>query len=157
MIEEKERLSDITTITDLKSANVRVKQLENLLEMYIDEKNKAFNKTQPKAKTFKFDIVSGGNKEDSNIQYLIKIEKLTNIITDVNETIFTLRRYIEAELKLLGEYEPLERKIIELRDKHNMKWKDIAQATYFSERHCQRIYDKYNKRKIIEDVVKMSN
>ena len=154
---EANTLLDITTIVDLKSANIRVKQLENLLEMYIEEKNKAFNKMQPKSVNLNCELVDGGIREDKYINYLIKVDQLTNIITEINEVIFLLRKYIEKELTILGEYEPLERKIMELRDKENKKWKDIAEATYFSERHCQRIYDKYSKRKIIEDVAKMSS
>ena len=72
--------------------------------------------------------------------------ELTNDIDLIYKQIYSLQDWIEGKLELIGELKPLEKKIILLREEQNMIWRDIAEATSYSERQAQRIYDKYYKR-----------
>jgi archaellum component FlaC len=99
-------------------------------------------------------LTQGGKIPDKYAELDKMIDEIEPKILNMEDEIRILRKFIEESLKIIGEYEPLEKKIIELRDEKKLKWKDIAEATYYSERQCQRIYDKYNIR--TKDVASMS-
>ena len=90
----------------------------------------------------------GGKRENRYDNYVASVEELelTNDIDLIYKQIYSLQDWIEGKLELIGELKPLEKKIILLREEQNMIWRDIAEATSYSERQAQRIYDKYYKR-----------
>lgn len=132
---------------DLREAKKLLKRFENQLEYWKNEKEIAFNMTQPKATTFDTERVVGGTPSNQNDTYLIKLEKIDRKINVLQKRIKNLMLYIENEMKIIGEYEPIEAKIIMLREEKHLKWYHIAEATGYSERQAQRIYDKYLDRK----------
>ena len=136
---------------DIREAKRLLKRFENQLEYWKNEREIAFEETQPSAANLDKEKVSGGIAPNTNDIYVIKLEKIDAKIAVLNKRIRNLILYIENEMKVIGEYDPIEAKIIMLRDERHMKWCLIAEAVNYSERHCRRIYDKYKWNK------KMSN
>ena len=132
---------------DLREAKKLLKRFENQLEYWKNEREIAFSITQPKAASLDTEKVKGGLAPNQNDIYLIKLEKIERKIGVLQKRIRNLISYIENEMKIIGEYEPIEAKIIMLREEKRFKWYQIAEATNYSERQCQRIYDKYLDRK----------
>lgn len=132
---------------DLREAKKLLKRFENQLEYWKNEKEIAFSMTQPKATSMDTEKVKSGLAPNQNDVYLIKLEKIERKIIVLQKRIKNLILYIENEMKIIGEYEPLEAKIIMLRDEKHLKWYEIAEATGYSDRQAQRIYDKYLDRK----------
>lgn len=136
----------------IKEANDRIKKLENTLELLLNRKELLFTETQPKAVDTTKEKTTGGKREDIILQYLIECdeEELDKAIENVQHEIFNLSKYVEAELKRIGEYEPLKAKIIELRQTTTLGWDKIAEATNYSERQCRRIYKNYIEKRYFE-------
>ena len=59
-----------------------------------------------------------------------------------------IENWVEGELKILKEYEPIKAKVIILRDKSNLTWEKIAEATHYTSRQCYNIYEKYTKERL---------
>lgn len=142
----------------LKEANEELEKLDNEYNYWLKEKEIALGMVLPRATNVRLERVDGGNREERLLKY---VEVLDNKkIDETLDYIFrrqqNLMKYIDEELKILGEYEPIERKIIELRNEKNMKWKEIALNIGYCERQCQRIYDKYFKRKTKKRNYRMS-
>ena len=127
-------------------ANIELKRKTNELNYWINKKNYMISKLYPGSTKFDSIRVDGGKRTDKYKYLDYSIDEIEPKIEVLNQEIKFLSSYIEEELKIIGEYEPLERKIITLRNEEKMKWKDIASATNYCERQCQRIYDKYYKR-----------
>lgn len=130
----------------LKDAKIRLSQCNNNLEYWINEKIILTSKATIQAQNIKEESVKGGLRADKYAKLDYIIDDIDPIIEYLNNEIRNLNNFIEQSLKTLGEYEPLERKIIELRENQKMKWEQIASKVNYSERQCQRIYDKYCKR-----------
>lgn len=132
----------------LQEAKNDLKCLENNLKYYEGKKETLFNKTQPGAVDYSKEVVMGGKRENRYDNYVASVEELelTNDIDLIYKQIYSLQDWIVGKLELIGELKPLEKKIILLREEQNMIWRDIAEATSYSERQAQRIYDKYYKR-----------
>ena len=133
-------------VMTIKDAKMKLAQCEINLEYWLNEKEIAINSVMPKSKGFGSEVVSGGTREDKYKKLDYAIDEIDPMIDYLNKEISNLNNFIEQSLKVIEEYEPLERKIIELRDIKKMKWRDISSITSYSERSCQRIYDKYCKR-----------
>lgn len=135
-------------ISNLRDAKKLLQQLENQLEYWQWEKKLLLENAEGVTATnYDKERVSGGTIIDSNVSIDRVIDIIEPKIKLLKSRIKNLMEYIEKELKIIGEYDPIEAKIIRLRTEHNMKWIDIAEAVNYSERHCQRIYDKYCDRK----------
>lgn len=135
-------------ISNLRDAKRLLQQLENQLEYWQWEKKLLLESAEGTGATnYDKERVSGGTKIDSNSSIDRVIDVIEPKIKLLKSRIKNLMEYIETELKIIGEYDPIEAKIIRLRTENNMKWIDIAEAVSYSERHCQRIYDKYCDRK----------
>jgi predicted RNase H-like nuclease (RuvC/YqgF family) len=130
----------------IKEANVELRRKNNELNYWINKKNYLISKLYPGATKYDSMRVEGGKRTDKYKHLDYTIDEIDPKIETLNNEIKILSKYIEEELKIIGEYEPLERKIIMLRNEYKMKWKDISEATNYCERQCQRIYDKYYKR-----------
>lgn len=131
----------------LKEIKRFIEELENDLEYFLAKKEILFNKTQPSAVDYSKDSVQGGKRANKYDDYVASIEEL-----DINENIDKIycllkinQDWYDKKLEILGEYEPLIRKIIELRE-NDTKWELIAGRVGYSARQCQRYYDKYLKR-----------
>jgi predicted nucleic acid-binding Zn-ribbon protein len=129
--------------------NKKIKDLNNDLDLYLTIKAKEFEKTQPKAVDITNERVDGGVTIDKNLSYVITLEELNIKIDNIQDKISYLTKYVENRLKIIGEYEPLKKKIIELRENHKMKWENIAEATNYSESQVRKIYKKYIGRRDI--------
>lgn len=138
----------------IKEANNEINRLTNLLNLYIDRKNLLFNETQPKVADPNTDRVDGSmTREEKFFKYVYKCEdeQIDWWIEKLNIYIIALNNYVEAELKRIGEYEPLKAKIIKLREEKGMKWDDIAEATHYCRRQCINIYKNYTGKRNVED------
>lgn len=133
----------------LKEANRELEHLDNELNRLLNEKELLFLKTQPKGVEIKLDPIRSSNRSDKYLDYVITVEEKQ--IDNQVDVIYAQRRIIEnwilRELEIIGKYEPLEQRIISLRQE-GKKWLEISMLVNYSERQCQRIYDKYyfNKR-----------
>lgn len=133
----------------LKDANKELEKLENEYNYWLKQKENLLNLVMPKATDIRGEVVDGGKREDRLLKYVeLEDEKQINATLDyIWKRKNNLMNWIDEELRILGDYEPIERKIIMLRDDERKKWKDIAKNIGYCERQCQRIYDKYKKRK----------
>ena len=59
-----------------------------------------------------------------------------------------IENWIEGELNILKEYDPVKAKVITLRENFKLTWEKIAEATNYSKRQCHYIYDKYTKERL---------
>lgn len=130
----------------IKEANKELKQKQTELDYWLNKKALIIESTLPKATNYSEEKQKSSTRVDKYKKLDFAIDEIDPIIDRIQEEIKILEHYIEESLKIVGEYEPLERKIIMLRSEYNMKWQDIAIAVNYSERQCQRIYDKYYKR-----------
>lgn len=138
----------------IKEANNEINRLTNLLNLWIDKKNLLFNNTQPKSADPNAERVDGSmTREEKFFKYVYKCEneEIDWWIEKLNIYIIALNNYVEAELKRIGEYEPLKAKIIKLREEKGMKWDDIAEATHYCRRQCINIYKNYTGKRNVED------
>ena len=130
-------------VMTIKDAKMKLEQCEINLEYWLNEKEMAINSVMPKSKGFESEVVSGGTREDKYKKLDYAIDEIDPAIDYLNKEINNLNNFIEQSLKIMEEYEPLERKIIELREEKKMKWEDIATRVNYSDRQCKRIYSKY--------------
>lgn len=139
---------------DLGEAKRLLNQFENQLEYWENEKEIAFNETQPKATSINSDKVQGGLRPNTNDIYLIKLEKIQVKINVLQRRINNLNKYIDKEINTIKEYDPIQAKIIILRDQYHLQWDKIHEATGYSVRQAQRkYYEHLAKRK---DGIRMS-
>lgn len=133
---------------NLKEANKELEKLDNEYNYWLEQKEIILSLVLPKATDIKPEIVEGGKREDRLLKYIeIEDEKQINATLDyIYKRKNNLMNWIENELKIIGEYTPIERKILMLRDEKRLKWRDISKNVGYCERQCQRIYDKYKKR-----------
>ena len=135
----------------IREAEMKLKSKQNELDYWITKKNIALESAQPKATSYDSERVDGGKRVDKYKHLDNSIDEIDPIIDKLNIEIKALEKYIDNELKLIGEYEPLKAKIITLRERHHMKWDDISQATHYSVRQCKRIYKEYLNRRYIDE------
>ena len=148
----------------LQEAKNDLKCLENNLKYYEGKKETLFKQNSTRGSRLFQRSCYGGKRENRYDNYVASVEELelTNDIDLIYKQIYSLQDWIVGKLELIGELKPLEKKIILLREEQNMIWRDIAEATSYSERQAQRIYDKYYKREHkkkksrLKDVVQMS-
>lgn len=126
----------------LKEAREENKHLESELERILDKKELLWVKTQPTAIKYDKEAVMGGTRENKYETYLISVEEqqLDNEICRLQDEIAINERYIERELKIIDEYDPLIRKIIKLREEEGTIWERIGLSVGYSPSHCKRLY-----------------
>lgn len=136
---------DISNMT-LRDIDNAIRINENQLDYYLNEKERAFIKTQPKITQIRKEKIVASGYEDKMLKYVMTIEELNNIIDGIQDRIANLKQLFEAETKRIGEYEPLIQKIINMRNR-GYKWVEIADATKYCESNCRRLYSKYMKKR----------
>ena len=135
----------------IREANMKLKTKQNELDYWITKKNIALESVQPKAIKYEIERVDGGKRVDKYKYLDQSIDEIDPIIDSLNKEIRNLEKYIDNQLKIIGEYEPLKAKIITLREQHHMKWEDISKATHYSASHCRKIYSDYLQKRYIDE------
>lgn len=143
-----EKVVDLT----IRDANEKLMHLESLLEYWLDEKETAFNNTQPHATDISTESTKGGQREDKVLKYLIvcEVKEIDEKIEVIQDQIININKYIDRELKRLGEYDPIVKKIVELRDRHNKTWVQINMATGMCQSYCRKLYKLYVGKRFID-------
>lgn len=134
----------------IKEANIKVKQLDNDIDSLERKKELEFIKTQPGAVKTDKEIVDGIQIADKNFNYVVKKDEITKQLNIKLKEKEDLEHWIERELRIIGEYEPLKAKIIKLREQTNLTWDKISEATGYSRRQVIRIYKKYSEQRLSE-------
>lgn len=134
----------------IKEANIRIKQLDNDIKYLEEKKELEFIKTQPGAVKVDKELVDGIQNIDKNFNYIVNLENITRELNNKLTEKEKLENWIERELKIIGEYEPLKSKIIKLREKTYLTWDKIAEATGYSRRQCINIYRNYTDNRLSE-------
>ena len=138
----------------IKEANNKIEKLENQLEYYLGKKERAFNRTQPKAIAITDDI-KGTKRIDSNLEYAAVCEEVDPLIDSIQDEKKALLDFIEKELKRINKYNDLEQKIIYYKEQYVPKgsevvtWYFISRKVFASESTCRRIYKKYKRQRTI--------
>lgn len=134
----------------LLEAQEQLKKLDNEYKYWLNEKEIAQSILLPKSFDIKNEIVDGGKREDKMLKYIEILEEKQ--IDETLEYIFkkqkNLMNYIEEELKIIGQYNLIEKRIYELRQEKIHWWK-IGNIVGLSERQCRRIYSKMIKKRNI--------
>lgn len=134
----------------IKEANIQIKQLDNDIERLEIQKELEFIKTQPGAVKTDKEVVDGIQFSDKNFNYVVKSDEITKELNNKLREKESLEKWIERELRIIGEYEPLKAKIIKLREKTYLTWDRIAEATGYSRRQCINIYRNYTDNRYLE-------
>ena len=132
-------------------AEKELKRKQNELEYWITKKEIALQSVQVHAIRYEDEKVDGGKRTDKYKYLDQSIDEIDPIIDILNKEIKNLEKFIDNELKIIGQYEPLKAKIIILREKENMTWDKIHEATHYSVRQCKRIYSEYLQKRYIEE------
>ena len=135
----------------IREAEMKLKSKQNELDYWITKKNIALESAQPKATSYDSERVDGGKRVDKYKHLDNSIDEIDPIIDVLNKEICNLEKYLDEQLKIIGEYDIIANKIYNLRNDndyiktHNGKkreWWKIAQLVGYTERHCYRIYAK---------------
>lgn len=129
---------------DIKGAKIRRQQLINELELYLEQKEINFIKSQPKSPIMR-DIIEGKSTgfsiSDKLTHYLIKDEQLDTKIFTLQKEINALEKYIIKEMERInqagGNY-----LVKYYRDVEHYSWNKIARLTNYSLRQCHYLYKK---------------
>lgn len=128
----------------INQAKIEKEKLENELELYLEQKEVNFIKTQPKSPIMR-DVIEGKSDgfriSDKFTHYLIKDEQY-------DEKIFALQKSINAYEKfIIDEMERINKAgghylIKYYRDVEGFSWNRISRLTNYSLRQCHRLYNK---------------
>lgn len=133
----------------IREANIKVKQLDNDIDSLERKKELEFIKTQPGAVKTDREIVDGIQVVDKNFNYVVKADEITRELNIKLKEKENLEHWIERELRIIGEYEPLKAKIIQLRES-GKTYDEIAEATGYCRRQVIRIYKRYSEQRLSE-------
>lgn len=128
----------------LNQAKIEREKLINELNLYLEQKEINFIKTQPKSPIMK-DIIEGKSDgfriNDKLTHYLVKDEQFDNKIFALQRSINALENYIINEMERInkagGHY-----LIKYYRDVEQFSWNKISRLTNYSLRQCHRLYNK---------------
>ena len=128
----------------LNQAKIEREKLINELNLYLEQKEINFIKTQPKSPIMK-DIIEGKSDgfriNDKLTHYLVKDEQFDNKIFTLQRSINALENYIINEMERInkagGHY-----LIKYYRDVEQFSWNKISRLTNYSLRQCHRLYNK---------------
>ena len=128
----------------ISNAIVMKDQLTKELELYLEQKEINFIKTQPSSPIMK-DIIEGKSDgfriSDKYTHYIIKDEQLDIKIFALEKEINALEKYIISQMEIInkagGDY-----LIKYYRDIEKLSWNKISKKTHYSVRQCHRLYSK---------------
>lgn len=131
------------TISELKNI---VKDLEKDLELYLNLKEIAFQKTQPSGTDFNKIYVKAPNiKFDMFTHYVMKSEEYDATIYELSKSLLAYQKRLVAKMEFLSKSD-VRGYITYLREEENMIWEDIAMLVNYEERQCRRIYNGETRR-----------
>lgn len=144
---------------NLIEAKKEVKLLENQYNYWLNEKENLKSLVLPKGIQITPDKVNGGKREDRMLTYveLLDDKKIDETLEYITRRKRNLEHFIEEELKILGEYNTLEKKIYDLRyDEEYIKengkertFYEIGNIVGYSKGQCYKILQKMlNKRNV---------
>lgn len=128
----------------INQAKIERQKLINELELYLEQKEINFIRTQPKSPIMR-DVIEGKSDgfkiSDKFTHYIIKDEKFDEKIFTLQKEINALERYIISEMERInkagGDY-----LIRYYRDVEHFSWNKIARLTHYSLRQCHNLYKK---------------
>lgn len=135
---------------DLVEAKMKLQELDNAENYYLNEKEIIQSIVLPKGIQITPDKISGGKRVDKMLKYVEMLDEteIDKILTIINRKKKNLMNYIDNELIRIGEYQPLAKKIYDLRydkdykENHNGKLRSftkIGNITGYSSSQCCRI------------------
>lgn len=137
---------------NLIEAKKKLQHLEIEEQYWLNEKENIKSLVMPKGIQITADKVSGGKREDKMTKYveLLEDKQIDATLDYIYKKKRNLMNYIEEELKIIGEYSQLEKKIYELRYdqdyiKENGKkrpFRQIGRIVGYSDMQCIRILQK---------------
>ena len=141
-IDDDFKLSDARKLS--KKVDADIKRTEATLDLL-------FNTTQPGSVDTTKEIVQGGKRVNVFDKYLTNQskEKLEEKLENLQKVQDILMDWITSILLVMGEYEPLKRKIIELHEEHGFTFKKISASIPYSESHIKKIYYDFKNKKDI--------
>ena len=128
----------------INQAKTERQKLINELDLYLEQKEINFIRTQPKSPIMK-DVIEGKSDgfriSDKFTHYIIKDEKFDEKIFTLQKEINALEKYIINEMERInkagGDY-----LIRYYRDVERFSWEKIARLTHYSIRQCHNLYKK---------------
>ena len=142
---------------NLIDAKRELQQLENEEIYWLNEKELAESITNVKSIQILPDKVSGGIYDDKMLKHMIVLDekKILETLEYINRRKRNIMNYIEQELKIIGEYSNLEKRIYELRyDKEYIRlnnkrrsFRQIGELVGYSDMQCIRILQKMLSRR----------
>ena len=126
----------------IKEANYDLKRLENEYNYWLNEKEQIKSLVVPKSTDIRLERVDGGKREDKLVKYaeLLDDKKIDETLDYIDKKRTNLMNWLDQELKIMEQYEPLKRKIIRLREEEQLSYEKIGIAVGYSTRHVIRIY-----------------
>ena len=129
----------------ISTAKIQREQLTKELELYLEQKEINFIKTQPSSPIMK-DIIEGKSDgfriSDKYTHYIIKDEQLDIKIFALEKEINALEKYIINQMEIInkagGNY-----LIKYYRDVEHFSWNKISRLTNYSIRQCHRLYGQH--------------
>lgn len=143
---------------NLIDAKKELQQLENEENYWLNEKENIKSLVMPKGIQITPDKISGGKREDRMLKYaeILDDKKIDETLDYIWKRKRNIMNYIENELKIIGEYSNLEKKIYDLRyDQEFMKlnkgkkrpFRQIGSIVGYSDMQCIRILQKMLSRR----------
>ena len=134
----------------LLEAQEQLNKLDNEYKYWLGEKEIALSIVLPKSTDIRGEVVDGGKRIDRHFKYveLLESKQIDETPEYIHKKQQNLMNYIENELKIIGQYNYIEKQIYELRQEKVHWWK-IGNIVGLSDRQCRRIYSKLiNKRDV---------
>ncbi|MBQ2350400.1 MAG: hypothetical protein II393_03975 [Cytophagales bacterium] len=131
----------------IRECEYKLERLKADLEYYSSKKNRLFELTQPRSKTFDRISVQGGKREDKLVDIFSKIEKIDYKIDNIKKEITIFEKWLVETKNIILKYYPEEyAKVIRLRES-GKSWEIIAKLSHYSIRQSKRIYHEFKEKK----------
>lgn len=126
----------------IREANCELMKLDNEYNYWLNEKERIKSLVIPKSTDIRPEKVDGGKREDRLVKYieLLDDKKIDETLDYIDKKRTNLMNWLDQELKIMEQYEPLKRKIIRLREEEHLSYEKIGVAVGYSTRHVIRIY-----------------
>lgn len=126
----------------IREANYELMKLDNEYNYWLNEKEQIKSLVIPKSTDIQPEKVDGGKREDRLVKYveLLDDKKIDETLDYIDKKRTNLMNWLDQELKIMEQYEPLKRKIIRLREEEHLSYEKIGIAVGYSTRHVIRIY-----------------
>ncbi len=126
----------------INQAKAERQKLINELELYLEQKEINFIRTQPKSPIMK-DVIEGKSDgfriSDKYTHYIIKDEKFDEKIFTIQKEINALEKYIINEMERINK-EGGDYLVKYYRDVEKLSWNKISKLTHYSLRQCHYLY-----------------